>query len=39
LCALLVVVLGMWLAARKAVSMAAVDLVEEKVDNQSQRGE
>ncbi len=30
-CALLVVALGMWLAARKAVSRAAVDLVDETV--------
>lgn len=39
LCALLVVTLGMGLAARKAVSQAAVDLVDETVDNQSQKGE
>ena len=32
LCALLVVALGKWLALRKAVSMAVVDLVDEKVD-------
>jgi predicted tellurium resistance membrane protein TerC len=32
-CALLVVVLGKWLAMRKAVSMAVVDLVDEKVNN------
>ena len=32
-CALLVVVIGKWLAVRKAVSMAVVDLVDEKVDN------
>jgi YjbE family integral membrane protein len=31
-CALLVVVLGKWLAMRKAVSVAAVDLVDERVD-------
>ena len=32
-CALLVVALGKWLAMRKAVSMAVVDLVDEKVNN------
>lgn len=31
-CALLVAALGKWLAMRKAVSMAVVDLVDEKVD-------
>ncbi|MBI5625671.1 MAG: TerC family protein [Nitrosomonadales bacterium] len=33
--ALMVLVLGKWLAMRKAVSVAAFDLVEEKVDNKS----
>ncbi len=33
ICALLVFVVGKWLAMRKAVSMAIVDLVDEKVDN------
>jgi YjbE family integral membrane protein len=37
LSALLVVALGKWLAMRKAVSMPVVDLVDEKVDNKSQR--
>src|SRR5574340_196754 len=37
LCALLVVALGKWLAMRKAVFAAAVDLVDEKVDIKSQR--
>jgi predicted tellurium resistance membrane protein TerC len=31
-CAMLVVVIGKWLAMRKAVSAAAVDLVDEKVE-------
>jgi len=34
-----VMVLGMWLAARKAVSVAAVDLVDEAVENKSLRRE
>ena len=34
-CALLVVALGKWLAMRKAVSIAAVDLVDERVDHKS----
>ena len=38
-CALLVVALGKWLALRKAVAAPVVDLVEEAVDNKSQRGE
>ena len=37
-CALLVVVLGKWLALRKAVAVPVVDLVDETVDNKSQRG-
>lgn len=36
LCALLVVMSGMWLAARRAVSIAATDLLDEKVGSQSQ---
>ena len=35
LCALLVLVIGKWLAMRKAVSVAAVDLVDETVNNKS----
>lgn len=35
LCALLVVALGSWLAMRKTVSAAAIDLVDEKVDKKS----
>ncbi|WP_435628255.1 TerC family protein [Candidatus Ferrigenium straubiae] len=38
-CALLVVALGKWLALRMAVAAPVVDLVEETVDNKSQRGE
>ncbi|MFZ2524104.1 MAG: TerC family protein [Candidatus Ferrigenium altingense] len=34
-CALLVLVIGKWLAMRKAVSVAAVDLVDETVNNKS----
>lgn len=34
-CALLVLVIGKWLALRKAVSVAAVDLVDETVNNKS----
>ena len=34
-CALLVLVIGKWLALRKAVSAAAVDLVDETVNNKS----
>ena len=37
LCALLVVALGKWLAVRKAVSTAAVDLVDEKVAAASEK--
>ncbi len=38
-CALLVVAIGKWLALRMAVAAPVVDLVEETVDNKSQRGE
>ena len=43
LCALLVLVVGRWLAMRKAISKPVVDLVDEKIggaqDNNSQRGQ
>lgn len=38
-CALLVVASGKWLTLRKAVAAPVVDLVDETVDNESQRGE
>ena len=38
LCAVLVLVTGKWLAMRKAVTAPVVDLVDEAVDNKSQRG-
>ncbi len=36
-CALLVVALGKWLALRKAVATPVIDLVDERVENESQR--
>jgi YjbE family integral membrane protein len=38
-CALLVLAIGKWLALRMAVAAPVVDLVDETVDNKSQRGE